>query len=149
MTFREIMSMTKDLQLIWTRHPSKEYSDRQYLDYLISGQTLRDYLGIKSKTNVTHFGFFPNKEVQKRILKEFRLQQKTQLVGDRIELYICECCGDITCGALTAKIIEKGDKIIWTNFANQNDPDEIGEELQEKHIEFGRENYFKAFLNIC
>ena len=97
--------MTKDLQLIWTNHPSKEYSDKQYLDYLISGQPLREHLGITSESSVTPFGFFSNKEEQKRILKEFKVQQKTQLSGDRIELYICECCGDISCGAITVKKI--------------------------------------------
>ena len=140
--------MTKDLQLIWTNHPSKEYSDRQYLDYIISGQPLREYLGIKSKSSVTPFGFFPSKEEQKRILKELRLQQKTQLPGDRIELYICECCGEIGCGAITVKIIDKGDKIVWTHFANQSGPDEIGEEIQVDQIEFERQSYFKAFSNI-
>ena len=140
--------MTKDLQLIWTRHPSKEYSDRQYLDYLISGQLLREYLGIKSKSSVTPFGFFPSKEEQKRILKEFRLQQKTQLLGDRIELYICECCGDIGCGAITVKVMDRGDKIIWMHFANQNDPEEVGEEIQVDQIEFDRQSYFTAFSNI-
>ncbi len=140
--------MTKDLQLIWTNHPSKEYSDRQYLDYIISGQPLREYLGIKNKSSVTPFGFFPSKEVQKRILKKFRLHQKTQLLGDRIELYICECCGEIGCGAITVKIIDKGDKIVWTHFANQSDPDEIGEEIQVDQIEFERQSYFKAFSNI-
>jgi len=147
-TFRLTINMTKDLQLIWTRHPSKEYSDRQYLDYLISGQLLREYLGIKSKSSVTPFGFFPSKEEQKRILKEFRLQQKTQLLGDRIELYICECCGDIGCGAITVKVMDRGDKIIWMHFANQNDPEEVGEEIQVDQIEFDRQSYFKAFSNI-
>jgi hypothetical protein len=140
--------MTKDLQLVWTKHSSKEYSDRQYLDFVISGQPLREYLGIKSKSSVTPFGFFPSKEEQKRILKEFRLQQKTQLSGDRIELYICECCGDIGCGAITVKIIDRGDKIIWTYFANQSDPDEIGDEIRVDQIEFDRQNYFKVFSNI-
>lgn len=140
--------MTKDLQLVWTKHPSKEYSDRQYLDYVISGQPLRDYLGVKNKSSVTPFGFFPSKEDQKRILKEFRLQQRTRLLGGRIELYICECCGDLGCGAITVKIMDRGDKIIWTYFANQSDPDEIGEEIRVDQIEFDRQNYFKAFSNI-
>ena len=68
--------MTQDLQLIWTKHPSKEYFDKKYLDYIISGQPLREYLGIKSNSSVTPFGFFPRNEDQIRILKEFRLQQK-------------------------------------------------------------------------
>ncbi len=140
--------MTKYLQLVWTKHPSKDYSDRQYLDYLISGQPLREYLGIEDKSSVTPFGFFSSKEEQKRSLKEFRLQQKTQLVEDRVELYICECCGDICCGSITVKIIDKGDKIVWAHFANQNHLDEIGEEIQVEQIEFDRQNYFNAFSNI-
>lgn len=140
--------MIKDLQLVWTKHPNIEYSERQYLDYIISGQPLREYLGIESKSSVTPFGFFSNKLEQKRILKEFRLQQRTKLVGNRIELYICDCCGDIGCGAITVKILDKGDKIIWVHFANQCDPDGIGEEIKVGVIEFDRQNYFKAFLNI-
>ncbi len=147
-TFGLTINMTKDLQLIWTKHPYKEYSERQYFDYLTSGQLLREYLGIKSILSVTPFGFFPSKEEQNRILKEFKLQQKTQLIEDRIELYICECCGDISCGAVTVKIIDRGDKIIWTHFAKQSDRDEIGEEIQVDQIEFDRQSYFKAFSNI-
>ena len=138
-------NMTKDLQLVWTKHPSIKYSDRQYLDYLISGQPLREYLGIESKSIVTGFGFFPSKAEQNRILKEFRLQQKTILAEDRIELYLCDCCGDISCGAITVKIIDKGDKIIWTDFANQNNRYEIGEPIEVSQIEFDRQTYFKAF----
>ena len=66
------INMIKDLQLIWTKHPSKKYSDRQYLDYIISEQSLREYLGINNKSSVTPFGFFSGKEEQKRILKEFK-----------------------------------------------------------------------------
>ena len=140
--------MTRDLHLSWTMNLSKEYPDRQYLDYIVSGQPLREYLGIKRKSDVTPFGFFPSKEEQKRALNEFKLQQKTQLSDNRIELYICECCGDIGCGAITATIIDRGDKIIWTHFASQNDPDEIGEEIQVEQIEFDRKNYFQAFSKV-
>ena len=140
--------MIKTLQLSWTKHQSKDTSDQQYLDYIVSGQSLREYLGIENKSSVTPFGFFPNKEELKRSFKEFRLQQKSYLPGDRIELYSCECCGDIGCGAITAKIIDKGDKIIWTNFANQSRHDEIGQEIQVEQIEFERQMYFKAFSII-
>jgi hypothetical protein len=134
--------MVKDLELSWTKVSSKENSDEQYLDFIVSGQPLREYLGIKSKSSVTPFGFFPNIAEQKRALKEFRLQQKTKLLGDRIELYICEYCGDILCGSITAKIIDKGDKIIWKQFAYQSDPDEIGEVIHVAALEFDRLEYF-------
>lgn len=140
--------MIKDLQLIWTKHPGKEYADRKYVDFIISGQLLWKYLGLKNNSNVTAFGFFPEGEQQRIALKEFRLQQKTQLPGERIALYICTCCGDIGCGAITAKIIDKGDKIAWTAFAYQSDPDEPGEIFDVSDIEFDRQQYFKAFSSI-
>lgn len=140
--------MLKDLELVWTKHESKEYSNRHYLDYIVSGQPLREYLRIKGKSNVTPFGFFPIINEQKRALREFRLQQKTQLASNRIELYICECCGDISCGAITAKIIDAGNRIIWTGFANQNNPEDIIEEIPAEPIEFDRQSYLKALSII-
>ena len=137
--------MFKDLQLKWTTHPDNKYSGRRYLDFIVSGQSLRDYLGIKNKSSVTLFGFFPIREEQIKALKEFRLQQKPQLPGNRIELYVCENCGDIGCGAVTAKIIDRGDRIVWTEFAKQSDQGEIGERIGAEEIEFERQNYFKAF----
>ena len=140
--------MFKDLQLKWTNHPDNKFSGRQYLDFIISGQSLRDYLGIKNKSSVTPFGFFPSKEEQKRALKEFRFQQKTQLSGNRVEIYVCENCGDIGCGAITAKIIDRGDRIVWTEFANQSDQEEISEPIDVEEIEFNRQNYFKALSTV-
>ncbi len=140
--------MIKDLRLKWTDHPDNKYQGRQYLDFLISGQSLRDYLALKNKSSVTPFGFFPTETEQKRTLKEFRFQKKTHLADDRIELYVCEECGDIGCGAITAKIIDRGDRIVWAEFANQSDQYEIGEPINAEEIEFARENYFKALSMI-
>ena len=140
--------MFKELQLKWTNQPDSEYSGRQYLDFIIGGQSLKDHLGMKNDSSVTHFGFFPNKEEQKRALKEFRLQQKTQLSDNRIELYVCGNCGDIGCGAITAKIIDRGDRIVWAEFANQSDQKEIGEIINVEEIEFNRQNYFNALSTV-
>ena len=137
--------MLKELTFIWTSHPNKNYSDRKYLDFIVSGQSLRDYLGSKNKSNVTPFGFFPSKEEQRRVLREFKLQDKTQLKKNRVELYICENCGDIGCGAITTEIEDFGDYIIWKNFAVQNNPDEIEQIIDVEQIEFERQNYFKSF----
>ena len=35
----------------------------------------------------------------------------------------------ISCGAITVKIIDKGEKIIWKHVAKQINPDEIGDEM--------------------
>jgi len=140
--------MLKELSLVWTIHPKEVYSGRKYLDFIVSGQTLREYLGLKDKSSVTPFGFFPSKDEQSRALREFKLQDKTQLKDNRIELYVCEECGDIGCGSITAEIKDLGDKIIWKNFAYQNNSEEIGPILEVEQIEFERQNYFKSFLLI-
>ena len=140
--------MFKDLQLVLIQQTDQKGSIRQYFDFVLSGQPLREYLGIKSKSSVTPFGYFENKDEERRILKEFRLQLKPQLAGDRIELYICECCGDIGCGSLTVRVVDKGDKIIWMDFADQSDPDEIGELYDVEEVEFNRQNYFRALSKI-
>ena len=140
--------MKKYLQLKWTKSPNSDALDRKYLDYIVSGQILSDYLGNSGHSSVTPLGYFHNKEQEKRALSEFRLKQKSILVDNRVELYICEECGDIGCGAITVKIIDKGDRIIWTQFADQNIPEEIDELYLVDDIEFDRKNYFKAFSSI-
>ena len=142
--------MLKDLYLNWVKLTKEDISDvsGQYLDYIISGQSLKEYLGIRTNTDVTPFGWFLNKNESIRALKELRLQAKSRLANNRVELYICAACGDIGCGAITAKVIDKGDKIIWLEFASQSDPDEIIEFFEVEYIEFERENYFKALSQV-
>jgi len=140
--------MLKELSLIWTTHPNKIYLGRQYLDFIISGQPLREYLEEKNNSNVTPFGFFSNVEEQKRALRELKFQQKTQLKENRVELYICEDCGDIGCGSITTEIKDLRDKIIWKNFAFQNNLDEIGQLINVDQLEFDRQNYFKTFSMV-
>ena len=143
--------MYKDLHLNWIKVADdfdKNLMSGQFLDYYISGISLQKYLGIDSKNIVTPFGWFVIKNAEQRILKEFRLQTKTQLPENRIELYIYGQCGDIRCGSITAQIFDKGDKIVWTNFSNQFNENEIGESLNVDAIEFERINYFKAFSKI-
>lgn len=147
--------MYHEIYLNWvtvTDLNSKNFDNAQmsgkYLDFIISNQPLNKYLGFESKNIVTPFGWFLNKNEQIRILKEFRLQTKTKLPNNRIELYICPACGDIGCGSVTAQIFDKGDKILWTNFANQSDEQEVGELFDVKTLEFERNNYYKAFSQV-
>jgi hypothetical protein len=135
--------MIKDLQLIW-----KKYEDKQYAEFMISGEPLKNYLGFPTSKSVTPIGFFENKELEKIALNEFRLKQKTRLFDSRVQLYVCAECRDIGCGSVTVKIIDKGDRIIWTEFGEQSSEDEISEFINVEEIEFERKNYFNAFARI-
>jgi hypothetical protein len=113
-----------------------------------SGKPLKNYLGFPTSKSVTPIGFFEDKELEKIALNEFRLKQKTRLLDGRVELYICNDCGNIGCGSITAKIIDRGDKIIWTEFGEQSSEDEIDEFINVEEIVFERKNYFNAFARI-
>jgi hypothetical protein len=142
--------MQKELKLSWIKRPKNDMENvtGQYLDFIVSGESLKKYLGLESDSNVTPFGWFSNKKEEIRALKEFRLQTRSMLVDNRIELYICAACGDIACGSITAKIIDRGDTIIWTDFATQSNQYEINNLLGVSGIEFERQNYFQAFSKI-
>lgn len=136
--------MFKELKLILVPYPDKKMSTGQYFDFIVSAQPLRQYLGLKDFSTVTPFGYFTYKEHERRVLKEYRLQYKTALPNNRIELYLCPACGELACGGITARIIDKGNKIIWTEFAEQSDEDEISRLLDAEEIEFDRSNYMRA-----
>ena len=145
--------MIKDLNLNWLRPNKLNDFDTskisgQYLDFNISGQSLKEYLGIENDSSVTPLGWFLNKSEQSKSLQEFRLQIKPHLPNNRVELYICNECGDIGCGSVTAKIIDMGDKIVWTEFARQSDPDEVGSYFEVLDLEFERNSYFKALAQV-
>jgi hypothetical protein len=146
--------MVKNLAFKWVTVDNPEKTNdnfhQGYFDILISGQALRSYLEIKNNSPVTPFGFFLSREEFNRALNEYLLKQKTQLPNDRIELYICEKCGDILCGSVTAKIIDRGDKIVWELFAHQSDYDEIDESniLNAAPIEFDKTQYLAAFNQV-
>ncbi|MBC9933153.1 hypothetical protein [Chitinophaga qingshengii] len=94
--------------------------------------------------------FLSDQQEQMRALKEFRLQQKTYLADSRITLYICTCCGDIGCGAVTAKIIDNGSQVIWTKFASQDarEAEDIYIIPTVPDLIFDRAHYFKALSVI-
>lgn len=63
-------------------------------------------------------------------------------------LYICPECGDINCGAITANILDLGDKIVWKDFAYETDYEGVTEEYNIEPIEFEKQNYFHEFSKI-
>jgi hypothetical protein len=120
----------------------------QYLDFNISGQSLKKYLGIENDNSVTPFGWFLNKNEQSKSLQQFRLQVRSHLPSNRVELYVCSDCGDISCGSVTAQILNMGNRIVWTKFARQSEPNEISSFFSVEDLEFERSSYFKALSQI-
>jgi hypothetical protein len=68
---------------------------------------------------------------------------------DRILLYVCSDCGDISCGALSAKLDFTENKIIWSDFAYENSIEIVERYPEVGPFEFSKEEYSATFLSIA
>lgn len=68
---------------------------------------------------------------------------------DRILLYVCSDCGDISCGALSAKIDFTENKIIWSDFAYENSIEIVERYPEVGPFDFSKEEYSATFLSIA
>src|SRR5690606_13449530 len=100
---------------------------------------------------ISMLGWGMNTDYEKGILREFLKQESPELETGRTIIYGCSECGDIGCGAITAEIIDDGDKIIWKDFGYENDYS--GFDLEDyRNISpfvFDKKKYFAEFEKIA
>ena len=68
---------------------------------------------------------------------------------ERILLYVCADCGDISCGALSAKIEFTDEKVIWSDFAYENAIEIVERYPEIGPFEFSRMEYNNTFYAIA
>jgi hypothetical protein len=94
--------------------------DRKYLDFIISGQSLGQLFGRSDFDIIGTFGWTENKEYENKQIDEFLGLTKPELKTGRTCFYVCPECGDIGCGAITAKIEVTEKNVIWKEFGYEN-----------------------------
>lgn len=105
---------------IGIKYPNGAYkSERYFLDFVVNGHSLwqlvgksRDMVSILCREFVLDQTF---KSVNRALLR-----QEGDLPDNRRSLFICSECGDIGCGAITARIVKEGDAILWRDFGFEN-----------------------------
>jgi hypothetical protein len=96
-------------------------SSRTYLDFVISGRSLKDLLRLSDLvTPLCHQ--WQTTEVHRSI--EHLLLQSASLRNGRVPIYVCAECGDIGCGVVSAEIVREDDAIIWRDFGRENNYEE-------------------------
>jgi hypothetical protein len=68
-----------------------------------------------------------------------------KLATERILLYVCADCGDLGCGALTAKISFNENSVIWSDFAYENSNEMLENYPEIGPFEFDKSLYSQAF----
>lgn len=77
--------------------------ERKYIDFIVSEQSLGQLFGLPDLDLIGIFGWTDNKEYEEKQIDVFLGLAKPELETGRTGLYVCPECGDIGCGAVTAK----------------------------------------------
>lgn len=97
-----------------------------YVDFIISGQSLGKLAGAFTADQIGIFGWIPDKWHENDRVDEFLGLIPPELATGRTSFYVCPECGDIGCGAVTAKIEVTDKEVIWKEFGyetNYSAPD--------------------------
>lgn len=97
-----------------TREGGGGKTQRDYLDFVVDGRSLRERV-LESDT-VGVLGWLPAK-AERAAAAQLLLRQSSEMPSRRVPLYICPECGNLDCGTLTARIGKTSDAFVWSNFA--------------------------------
>lgn len=125
-------------------------ADRKYIDFIVSGQSLEQLFGLSDLDIIGAFGWTENKEDENKKIKEFLGIEKPELETGRTCFYVCPECGDIGCGAITAKIEVTDNNVIWKDFGYENnysEPD-LADYKEVGPFFFDKKQYFKTLEGL-
>jgi hypothetical protein len=62
-------------------------------------------------------------EIDVQVIEQLICGQPAPIADDRHLIFVCPECGDLGCGAITARIQRDGEQITWDRFGYENDYD--------------------------
>ncbi len=83
-----------------------------YPDFKIGNIKLAKHLGIKEEHGVL--------AVHRSFANQLLLKEPSELKSKRVPLYVCNCCSDLGCGALTVKVEKTDGGFVWSDFGYEN-----------------------------
>ncbi|WP_020603856.1 hypothetical protein [Spirosoma spitsbergense] len=125
-------------------------AERKHIDFIVSGQSLGQLVSAFMADRIGIFGWIPDKWHENDRVDEFLGLIPPELTTGRTSFYVCPECGDIGCGAITAKIEVTEKQVIWKEFGyetNYSAPDlsryqEVGPFIFERTV------YAKTFEKL-
>jgi len=86
----------------WPKRPGASF-----VDFKTGRLTLSKHLGLSGIGVLS---------IDRKYAAQLLLKQKSELDSGRVPLFVCECCADLGCGALTAKIERVSGTVRWSEF---------------------------------
>jgi hypothetical protein len=117
-------------------------TERDYLDFVVAGESLRDMLDPGDFIGCLGWG---SEEIEVHQIAQLLLQEMSELSSGRIPIYICPECGDLHCGAVTVRVSKEADSFVWSDFAFETGCDDAAS-LFEKvaPFTFDKMEYWRA-----
>jgi hypothetical protein len=106
-------------------------TERRYLDFVVDGRALLPLVGSPDLIGGVGWGAA---EGERLYIERLLLRAATDVPSGRVSIYVCPECGDIGCGAVTARIAKTSDAFVWSDFAFENNDDST---LDERYDELG------------
>lgn len=115
------MTDTSTFELRWRTRPDEgSRTGRRYLDFIVDGASLQDLLAAEDL--VTGLGCWPAAP-ERDSIEQLLVRRPPESPSGRVPIYVCGECGDLGCGAVTAKVERTPDGIRWSDFAFENSYD--------------------------
>ena len=131
------------------REPGTGRTPRESLDFVVDGQSLLDRLGGPDLVGCLGWG---HGDLERAAVDRLLLRVSSPLPTGRVPLYVCGECGDLGCGAITARIERVADAFVWSDFGMENDYEgEITRYPAWSHVgpfRFHKQEYWQA-LSVC
>ena len=103
-----------------SRSPGSGITPRTFLDFVVDGVSLSNRF--KGGDWVTPIGW-TTAESERMYLEQLTLLAPPETPSGRVPIYVCPECGDLGCGAISARITRKPEGFVWSEFAYENDYD--------------------------
>ena len=118
-------------------------SERLYYDFAINGRPLREL--VEPRDFIGLFGWL-DRSLELRFFERLLLREPSELPSGRVLIYICPECGDVGCGAVTARITKYDDSFAWTEFAFENnyEPGLVESYPHVRDFVFHKSEYYRA-----
>ncbi len=92
-----------------------EQTAQRFLDFVINGQSLYEKFG----GLISPLGWGPVEENRSAVAR-FLCEAEPDFPDNRTSVYICQVCGGLDCGAVSAVIERVQDRIVWRDFGYEN-----------------------------
>jgi hypothetical protein len=103
------------LDLAWRRRPSRDgIPARDYLDFLVNGQSLEEMLRPGGNIGVLGWG---DPAAERASIELLLVRGTPPFASGRVPLFVCAVCGELDCGAVAVRVERTYAGIEWSGFA--------------------------------